>query len=904
MLVGRDHELSIVRAATAAVAAGESRCLIVEGAAGSGKSAMVAAAARAGRADGLVVAAGEITVADQVAPLGGLLTALRSGIPDLGIDHLMAADPTRLNFVERLRDRLADLARQRPVMIVLDDVHRAGDLTALALRLLVPSLASSPVLWLLTRRSRRGGTGVSELLADLGRTGAETLTLGPLDDDAAITICVALLGGRPDAALRRAVLRCEGDPALLSGHLSAVREVAAVEVRDGVAALTDAVLPRPFLDAVERQLAALPAETRRLIEAASILPRPCTAYELAAIQGRNVTELLPAVTSVLDEEILVEVGAALSFRHELFREAVHERLPGPARVVLHREAATVLKHAPPVTAEELAGHILEGGWSGEELSCRLLDLITADEQEAPHEFVTRIFRRLMVRGQYSEARRIVDRTSTLRLDAYRRGGLLLELAEAVTHAGLDIDLNNSIMVARNAGQVTEPTLARLLAAQAHALLQAHNFVAAESAATEAIEVADRHGERAAHAVASVARAVMASADGELDNAVRHAREAVAALDGIDPQQHPHRPQLWLARTLIAVDRMAEAEEVLDAGQRADRLRSGAWSGPLWQYNRALLRMALGQLTQARAEAEEVVAAARPLTMAHVRPLALLGHLAMLCNDMPAARLHLRRAAELAPDQGCGALELSWRTALMYDSDDQPRAAVAALEMMYRVLPERPLFLAEEPQAAAALVRIARRADEPDKAAAAAAVARGLVSRNRPHRAIVAGARHAEALVRGDTRMLRSAVEEYSATSRPLARAAAVEDTATAEGARGNSAAAVPLLREAYDEYTAAGAKRDAARVKLMLDRYRSTSGPAAPVAPAVPGWADLTESELRVVTLVAEGLTNREVAARLFLSPHTVDSHLRSSFAKLGVCSRVQLTRLAMLHSARHPEKT
>jgi DNA-binding CsgD family transcriptional regulator len=59
------------------------------------------------------------------------------------------------------------------------------------------------------------------------------------------------------------------------------------------------------------------------------------------------------------------------------------------------------------------------------------------------------------------------------------------------------------------------------------------------------------------------------------------------------------------------------------------------------------------------------------------------------------------------------------------------------------------------------------------------------------------------------------------------------------------------------------------------------------------GWAAMTSSELAVAQLVAEGLTNREVAERLFVSPHTVNSHLRHVFAKLGINSRVELARLA-----------
>ena len=59
------------------------------------------------------------------------------------------------------------------------------------------------------------------------------------------------------------------------------------------------------------------------------------------------------------------------------------------------------------------------------------------------------------------------------------------------------------------------------------------------------------------------------------------------------------------------------------------------------------------------------------------------------------------------------------------------------------------------------------------------------------------------------------------------------------------------------------------------------------------GWAGMTDSELAVARLVAQGLSNREAAERLFVSPHTVSSHLRHVFAKLGVNSRVELTRLA-----------
>jgi DNA-binding CsgD family transcriptional regulator/tetratricopeptide (TPR) repeat protein len=408
-------------------------------------------------------------------------------------------------------------------------------------------------------------------------------------------------------------------------------------------------------------------------------------------------------------------------------------------------------------------------------------------------------------------------------------------------------------------------------------------------------------------MATLALSAVASADGELEQAVRHARDAVAAVEGLDSQQCRHRPQLWLARTLVALDRLDEAEAVLDGAQRLDSTAATPWARPVAHYTKALLLMVGGRLDEAMREAEAAVFTPRPLNTSHVKPLALLGYLSMLRDNMPAARQYLRRADQLAPSAGCGALEVAWRMALLHHAVGDHQQALATLAPMYQALPQRPLVLTEEPQAAATLVRIAHRAEERDKAEVAAAAVGRLLARNQPHHTIAAGAEHAEGLVRGDRRLLLSAVDKYRRSARPLARAAAMEDAAGAENAAGNPAGAVPLLKEAYDHYAKAGAKRDAARVRAALDRHvhqvraereRPALSPPPPEPEAEPGWAGLTESERRVVTLVAEGLTNREVASRLYLSPHTVDSHLRSSFAKLSVSSRVQLTRRVLKHLA------
>jgi DNA-binding CsgD family transcriptional regulator len=91
------------------------------------------------------------------------------------------------------------------------------------------------------------------------------------------------------------------------------------------------------------------------------------------------------------------------------------------------------------------------------------------------------------------------------------------------------------------------------------------------------------------------------------------------------------------------------------------------------------------------------------------------------------------------------------------------------------------------------------------------------------------------------------------------------------------------------------------RVGTML-LLKPVGVPIAHHAPQAFGWESLTSTERSVIELVADGLTNRETAERLFMSRHTVDFHLRSIFCKLGVNSRVELTRLAIENDANREE--
>jgi len=130
----------------------------------------------------------------------------------------------------------------------------------------------------------------------------------------------------------------------------------------------------------------------------------------------------------------------------------------------------------------------------------------------------------------------------------------------------------------------------------------------------------------------------------------------------------------------------------------------------------------------------------------------------------------------------------------------------------------------------------------------------------------------------------------------MARASASEDAGRALLAAHDATRALGLLDDALERYREAGATRDELRVRRRLREagIRRPSRKIVHASAAGPGWDSLTSAELRVVRLVAQGLTNREVAERLFVSSYTVGTHLKHAFDKVGVRSRVELTRLAM----------
>jgi DNA-binding CsgD family transcriptional regulator len=201
----------------------------------------------------------------------------------------------------------------------------------------------------------------------------------------------------------------------------------------------------------------------------------------------------------------------------------------------------------------------------------------------------------------------------------------------------------------------------------------------------------------------------------------------------------------------------------------------------------------------------------------------------------------------------------------------------------------------DPEGAILLIRGALASGDQSKAVTLAAATRQLAACEPSDTEMAAAAEHARGLVEQNPRILDQAADRYS-TERT--RACALEDAGNAWAERGRHDDAEARLRQAHELYEQLGATDGMARVRSCLRRvgtqirhWKHADRPAS-------GWGSLTDTEQRIADLVAQGLSNHEVASRVFLSSHTVAFHLRHVFWKLGISSRVQLARMAAEEAA------
>jgi len=913
---GRERELEAIRLAIADTASGAGGCLVLNGTGGIGKSHLVHAAIEIAGSYRVAVAAREAFPTDLTAPLVTLAGALRDCRPRTSsFGWLYDARDTSYRMLEQLRESLEDFAAGQPLVVVIDDAHWMDELSALAVRELVPALASSPVRWLFARRPAPADTAGQQALNWLCRTTADQIFLDVLDDTAVGQLCTEAVGAEVDNTVLALVASCAGNPLQIEQLLTALRVSDQLLISDGVATVVGAELPSSFVAGVQEVLARLSDGTRRLVQDGSLFGRPFSVDAVARLMQRAPAELVPLIEEATAATILTEDGDALTFAHDLVRQAVYGTLTGPVRAVLHRAAAAILR-AEGGPAVEVAEHLLKSGRSGAAEAIAMLrtsarevagvapataaNLIlhalaaVAEHDPARPSLVADAVGLLASGARLAEARELGEAALRGGLDAETEATLLLGLAEASKHAGLNETAVRYADRGLRLDAISDGTAAKLHAIRAHALFYAGDLAGADYSGTSAETLGTTSGELGASVFGLTARSLVAQAEGRLDDGFDHARTATEIADAAGGEPVHRHPHIWLGNALATLDRFDEAEETFRRGRQQSERLGTAWSWPLWHYYYAALLTARGRLDEAVAEADAGVALAEQLTALQlaVPLLGALARLAVVRDDLAQAADHLSRMRRLT-DGGITAApeDVTWSEAVFLAATAGPEAAFALLTDLYDALPGRPVLIEQDPAAAGALVEIAVGAGDPARAELVVEAMRRLSARNPDSHSAAGAEAHADGLLRRDPRRLRQAVDEFRQTPRPLALMSALEDAAVTVRPE-DRATAEAWCSEALEIATARGAKRAGLRLD---DRLRAWRGPVQSVPdpdPTPPCLPMLSPAERKVAMLVAAGLKNIEVAERLFISRHTVDSHLRNIFRKLGLNRRVELAAL------------
>ncbi len=916
---GRDAELALVRAELERLSDGAEAVVVIEGAAGMGKSRLLAEVAAIARSRGIRVGRSAADPSETVVELATLLAALFDGTQPLldpdALATLRARPEQRFWLLRDLQQLLERAALESPLLIALDDSHWADGGTVAALRTLPMRLMGLPIAWVIALRPPREATSLVHALEQLKGEGARTITLGPLDDDAVSRVAADLLAAQPDQSILKQLAEAEGSPFLVVETLLGLQEEERIRIIDGRAELIDGLLPRRVHQKMRERLGRLSDEASEAVTVAASLGRTFTFNELARTLARPASDLLAPVEELLEANLLVERDEHLAFWHDITREAVRASVPVTARRALDRQAAVVLLEAGALPVE-VAVQLAASAEVGDEVAiATLLDaakaLVTSDPATAAEfgrraleiapahhpqrgEIVGTTAIALHIAGDSEQAIAFADRALRETLPALQEAEVRLSIAGMFA-------ISPEIRISAGRLALSLPELpatlrARHLACLFHNLVTAGRLDEGRAVLEETRTAVESSDDARATFTLREAESALEYADDRFGPAL--ALGAEACRDGIfaGDDQRLRLAHMWHGELQSIADRYEEAFAIAADGLAAAQRDRQGWAFQMFEtwHGRMLLRT--GRLSEALAVLEGRFALEDGTHAAAVLDAAgivALGRLAIHTGDTRRAR-RLDGIAQVMFERGTPAVRrhAGWLLALLAiargDAEAARRWLRAPADADGRaILPRFPLDIADE----VLLVRVALATQDDELAQLALSNSRRRAELNPGIGSIAAAAAHVRGLFERSPADLRAAVDLFEHASRPLELAAALEDLG-AELTETDREAAIDVLGRALALYAELGATWDARRVRSRL-RELGVRRRLITAEPDTNGWAALTAAELAVARLAAEGLTNREVADRLFVSPHTVNSHLRHVFAKLGINSRVELARLA-----------
>jgi DNA-binding CsgD family transcriptional regulator len=939
-LLERAEELLRIETALAEARTGRGTFVVVEGPAGIGKTALLAAVRTTAAHEGMRVLrargvelerdfafgvvrqlfepvladASDVERADLLHGAAGVAAGLL-GLPGASATKGNASSDVDPSFaiLHGLYWLCANLSAASPLCLVVDDANCADAASLRYLAFLLTRLEDVEIALVLATRpcaERTEGDVIATMKSDFS---PDVIRLAPLTGTAVAELVESTLGTAPDPAFVDACLRAtRGTPFLLRVLVDALSEGRIAPTSEN-AGHVERIGARPIGRSVSLRLRRLPSHAGRLARALSVLEQ-ADLLQVSRLAGLDVSQAAEAVELLVTAGIL-ESGRPLAFIHPIVHGGIYAELTGAERAQGHRRAAQLLAEQPGAR-DSVPKHLLSSEPAGDEwVVARLVEAAhTAARNGAPESAVAFLRRALVEPVPPQDEPR-----------------LLLELGTAEASAGLDgwhEHLQGAVDGAPDAADAA--VAARALS---RALNRTQRFA-------EAIEVLDRASAtlgsdnpeltlrlEAAAVVAGMNHPSTAATVSVRRDALRERADSdphasaevlsVAALTSVltnEPAEvggdlatrallaedsASNKSAALFARTtlsLLWVERYAQLRPVLDASIAQARATSDGGHLAISLANRGWLALRRGELSAAEGDARTAVEA----TKLPAPPLYRLLNGAVLVKALTdqGRRDDAEHALVLFDSyiEGGSLTAGVLRLARGRLRVEQGRVAegledfLAVGAGLTQAMVTCPGFLPWRSEAALAHLALGDResagrlAEEELELALAFGAPRALGVAKRAAGVVAGGDR-------GET-LLSEAIDELERGDAKVDRARALADLGAMVRRRNRRAEARELLREALDIAHRAGAAPLADYAETEL---RATG--ARPRRVLLTGLESLTASERRVAELARDGLTNREIAQTLFVTARTVEGHLTSVFRKLALDSREQLAAALEPHA-------
>jgi DNA-binding CsgD family transcriptional regulator len=910
---GRAGELKVIGALVTALGQGRGGLLVIEGPPGIGKSRLLTEVMALADKGGVRTLFGEAFEYQQTVPFFALFMATLRADPPVGdadaLRRLGGSEDLRYWVVDDLADAIHAAAAQTPLAIVLEDIHWADNSTLLALRSLTTARPDVAVLWVLTVRSGAGGPAVQETLSVLHRADAAVVRVAAMSPGAVAEMVQDVVRASADESLLKLAAKAHGNPFLVRELVGGLGEEGRLTVSGGRAVATGHALPRRLGAGMQQRLDLLSTGAGEVVRVAAVLPDRFSAGLLAAMLDRQPASLMSAVDEAVRADLLVEDGEQLRFRHDLLREATRQSLPQSLRRAMERQSASIMLRmgaAPAEVATQLARSAEPGdreaisalraaaqsighsdASAAADLSRRALELLAADDAEHG-SLVAETVGLLNRAGRYHEAEELAVAALSEAASPQEEAEIRLRLPTINRHSTQRrVEENRRALQLRD---ISEVTRARHLAWLSYNLMFQKRGGQQRAAADEAAAAAASTGDLEATIMANLTLALLDGGDGYAGRALGQLEE-LCALDRTSDATAAHDMAAnHYPILLAAVGRLDDAAaRVADGIEQAHRERN-AMALAIWATIDGMVHLAAGRLSAARAATESLPSPQRTgASEPDMVRMVILTEVAVRTDDRTLLQQMVNDARD-AYSTGSSVVRrgAAHVLALAAWQRDDVHDAMRWLGGDITLF-ESPIW----PQVLDRVILGGRVASAGGDAGLRARVlqATDVLERELPAIPLFTGvAGHARGILERDAPALVAAADVLESSSRPLLYAAAAEDAGAELARTDRGDEALDQLNAAFDTYMGHEALADARRVGRELRRLGVQRRIVSPRVKT--GWDSLTDAELKIVKLIAQGVTNRSVATQLHLSLHTVKTHVHNAFAKLGISSREQLTHL------------